>query len=102
MSAQSATNPPTQSFNNNTNSELTATAKHSVSFAPLLPPVTNTPLPPAIKKAQFFVQLVKSFSAHIPPSPLAIPPMPIAVDNGLPHLTFDLGAMLFVTCPFVA
>lgn len=35
------------------------------------------------------VQLVKSFSAPITGS---LPPMPIAIDNGLPHITFQLGA----------
>ena len=37
------------------------------------------------------VQLVKTFSTSHVPKP-ALPPMPIAIDNGLPHITFDLGA----------
>ena len=38
------------------------------------------------------VQIVKSFSMHtLWPCP-ALAPMPIAIDNGLPHITFLLGS----------
>jgi hypothetical protein len=37
------------------------------------------------------VQLVKTFNTRQVPKPV-LPPMPIAIDNGLPHITFDLGA----------
>jgi hypothetical protein len=69
-------------------------ASPSVSVASLPPLGSPAPPPSSVvpKKARFFVQLVKSFSTHLPPSPLVLPPMPIAIDNGLPHITFDLGA----------
>ena len=50
------------------------------------------PSPVVEKRARFFVQVVKSFSMHtLRPRP-ALPPMPIAIDNGLPHITFSLGS----------
>ena len=61
---------------------------------PPLPPCIRSPPPPPIfeKRAKFFVQVVKSFSMHtLRPRP-ALPPMPIAIDNGLPHITFSLGS----------
>jgi hypothetical protein len=67
----------------------------SVSTASLPPLGSPAPPPPSIvpKKAHFFVQLVKSFLTHLPASRLVLPPsVPIAIDNGLPHITFDLGA----------
>jgi hypothetical protein len=36
--------------------------------------------------------IAKSFSASIADLPPIRPPMPIAVDNGLPHIAFDLGS----------
>jgi hypothetical protein len=36
--------------------------------------------------------IAKSFSASIANPPPIRPPMPIAIDNGLPHITFDLGS----------
>ena len=46
---------------------------------------------PAHKRLRFFLQIVKSF-----PAPATLPrcadPMPIAIDNGLPHLTLDLAS----------
>jgi hypothetical protein len=54
------------------------------------PPSLSLP-PPLLKKVKFMVQLVKTFSTSHVPKPV-LPPMPIAIDNGLPHITFDLGA----------
>jgi len=64
-----------------------------------IPPPTPTPPQPANpsppqsppKRARFFVQLVKSFPAHLPAPTPVLPPMPIAIDNGLPHIEFDIG-----------
>jgi hypothetical protein len=36
------------------------------------------------------VQVAKSFSQKVHTPPI-LPPMPIAIDNGLPHITFQLG-----------
>jgi hypothetical protein len=37
------------------------------------------------------LMLAKSFSAHTSEPRVIPPPMPIAIDNGLPHISFDLG-----------
>ena len=50
------------------------------------------PSPVVEKRARFFVKVVKSFSMHtLRPRP-ALPSMPIAIDNGVPHITFSLGS----------
>jgi hypothetical protein len=49
---------------------------------------TNTP-----KKARFFVNVVKTFQNHAISQSPALPPMPIAIDNGLPHVHFELGKL---------
>ena len=38
------------------------------------------------------VQVVKTVSTHTPSPRPVLPPMPISIDNGLPHITFNLGA----------
>jgi hypothetical protein len=38
------------------------------------------------------LMLAKSFSAHTSEPRVTPPPMPVAIDNGLPHVSFDLGA----------
>ena len=59
------------------------------------PPVVL--LPSSLKKARFCLLHAKSFSTHLPAPVPVLPPMPIAIDNGLPHITFDLSASsLFV------
>ncbi len=54
-------------------------------------PTNPSPPPSPSKRARFFVQLVKSFPANLPAPTPVLPPMPIAIDNGLPHIEFDLG-----------
>jgi hypothetical protein len=56
---------------------------------PVPPPPPEPMPPPGSKRARFFIQLVRSFPAGIELPTL--PPMPIAIDNGLPHVTFTLG-----------
>jgi hypothetical protein len=75
--------PPNSSAE--TNSVLTSGS--AIPPQPLLPPATSPP-----KRARFFVQLVKSFQANLPAPAPPLPPMPIAIDNGLPHITFNLGS----------
>jgi hypothetical protein len=92
--------PPTQSF------PLTAPLPPSPAFFPRPPehPTATTPAPPVttplsappapaplLKRARFCVTVAKSFSAHTSAPPRALPPMPIAIDNGLPHIEFNLG-----------
>ena len=64
-------------------------------LAPLPPPCLLPPPSPDIveKRARLFMmQIVKSFSMHtLWPRP-ALAPMPIAIDNGLLHITFSLGS----------
>ena len=68
-------------------------------LSPLPPALTRPrplpPRPPAAvgKHARFFVQFVKSFSTHtLRSSPEITPIMPIAIDNGLPHITVSLSS----------
>ena len=78
--------PATQSF-------LSTSAASPSASAATLPPLASSATPPPIfKRARFLVQLVKTFSMHLPATTPVLPPMPIAIDNGLPHLTFDLGS----------
>jgi hypothetical protein len=78
--------PATQSFN------VTApAASPSVSSVYLPPPPLPAPPPPIVKKARYMLMLAKSFSAHTSEPRIVPPPMPIAIDNGLPHISFDLG-----------
>jgi hypothetical protein len=79
--------PPSNASGASTNSALT-----SGSVIPPPPPnlLSPSPLPP--KRARFFVQLVKTFQANLPAPTPPLPPMPIAIDNGLPHITFNLGS----------
>jgi hypothetical protein len=83
--------PATQSFISTPAAPATPATpslNSSASAASLPPPVSSVLSQPILKKTRFFVLRVKSFSA----SPCVLPPMPIAIDNGLPHVTFDLGA----------
>ena len=87
--------PPTQSFVSGPVPPASfASAPVPTPDLATLPPAPPplAPLPPsALKKARFCLLHVKSFQAHLPaPAPL-LPPMPIAMDNGLPHIAFDLG-----------
>jgi hypothetical protein len=59
---------------------------------PPLPPTTDPLLPSGFKRARFFVNYVKSFPTHTSPLRPALAPMPIAIDNGLPHISFALGS----------
>jgi hypothetical protein len=53
---------------------------------------TTETYPSALKCTRFCVIIVKSFAARtVSPGP-TLPPMPIAIDNGLPHITVTLGA----------
>jgi hypothetical protein len=65
-----------------------------VPTAPLVTVDTATPSPAvastATKRVRYFVSLAKSFSQHVHDKP-PLPPMPISIDNGLPHITFSLG-----------
>ncbi len=70
-----------------TNSALTSGSAIPPPLLNLLPPTSSPP-----KRARFFVQLVKSFQAYLPAPTPPLPPMPIAIDNGLPHITFNLGS----------
>jgi hypothetical protein len=99
--------PPNQSFVNTRtapplpNGVRPASPPATAGSAPLpnasilrLPPPPSTNPPPRSsppKRARFFVQLIKSFPAHLPARAPVLPPMPIAIDNGLPHIEFDLG-----------
>ena len=89
------TTPATQSFPSTT-AESTppnqTPGTRSVTFASLPPPALNDPSRPTSKKPRIFVQLVKSFAARLPAPATPLPLMPIAIDNGLPYLTFNLGA----------
>jgi hypothetical protein len=64
-------------------------------------PLITTPIPqlhsPDPKRQNFFVQIVKSFPTNISSGVAPLPPMPIAIDNGLPHITFALGTT--TDCP---
>ena len=42
------------------------------------------------KTCRLFVQMVTTFSNPVEPH-VVVPPMPIAIDNGLPHIIFELG-----------
>ena len=79
--------PPTQSFVSGPAPSIPAPSTSASSSAPSLPPVASP-----VKKARFMLLHVKSFSTHLPAPAPVLPPMPIAIDNGLPHITFDLGA----------
>jgi hypothetical protein len=79
--------PPPNASGASTNSALT-----SGSVIPPPPPTLLPPPPSPPKRARFFVQLVKSFQANLPAPTPPLPPMPIAIDNGLPHITFNLGS----------
>jgi hypothetical protein len=79
--------PPPNASGASTNSALT-----SGSVIPPPPPTLLPPPPSPPKQARFFVQLVKSFQANLPAPTPPLPPMPIAIDNGLPHITFNLGS----------
>jgi hypothetical protein len=92
--------PPTQSFV----SGPTLSLPPAPAVPALLPPAPSSvaspppavlplaPSPSSLKRIRYFLLNVKSFSTHLPtPAPI-LPPMPIAIDNGLPHITFDLGA----------
>jgi hypothetical protein len=79
--------PPPNASGASTNSALT-----SAVAIPPPPPILDPPTPPPRKQAWFFVQLVKSFQANLPAPTPPLPPMPIAIDNGLPHITFSLGS----------
>jgi hypothetical protein len=65
---------------------------------PPLPVITTAiPVPPPTpdsKRPKFFIQIVKSYPTNITSGTTPLPPMPIAIDNGLPHLTFTLGNTL--------
>jgi hypothetical protein len=58
------------------------------------PPHSSTPAPlsSALKRARFLVQIVKSFPTNIAVPHPTLPPMPIAIDNGLPHISFTIGS----------
>ncbi len=58
---------------------------------PALLPPDDSALPSSLKRTRFFVNYVKSFSTLTSPPRPVVAPMPIAIDNGLPHITFDLG-----------
>jgi hypothetical protein len=80
--------PPTQSF---VSGPSTVPTTDLATLPPAPPPLA--PLPPsALKKARFCLLHVKSFQANLPAPAPVLPPMPIAIDNGLPHIAFDLGA----------
>ena len=88
--------PPTQSF---VSGPVPPPALASAPVPPpdlaTLPPTPSllAPLPPSsLKKARFFLLNVKSFSTHLPVPAPVLPPMPIAINFGLPHINFDLGA----------
>ena len=82
--------PPTQSFSLTAPTELPPPgpppANPSAISSP--PPSDRTPQ----KKTRFFLMLAKTFSAHTSQPRLVLPPMPIAIDNGLPHIEFSLGS----------
>ena len=94
--------PPTSPNPFKTAPLTTATERSSLTAiapAPTQPPpaapapqatAPSTALSPALKRTRFFVQTVQSFSHQIN-LPAVIPPMPIAIDNGLPHITLQLG-----------
>jgi hypothetical protein len=58
--------------------------------AVLDPPLNNNTISSPTKKVRYFVNTVRTFSQQINLPP-ALPPMPIAIDNGLPHITLCLG-----------
>jgi hypothetical protein len=84
---------PSEVLPANPSTPITQSFPSPARLPPPLPPCLRSPPPlPAEKRAKFFVQVVKSFSMHtLRPRP-ALPPMPIAIDNCLPHITFSLGS----------
>jgi hypothetical protein len=88
--------PSTQSFSSPANFPPPGCPPHPPPSQAASPSVSSSSPGPSIlkeaKKAKFLVQFVKSFSTHIPCPPPILPPMPIAIDNGLPHIAFDLGS----------
>jgi hypothetical protein len=56
------------------------------------PSLTPAPLPSALKRARFLVQIVKSFPTNIAAPHPTLPPMPIAIDNGLPHISYTISS----------
>ena len=82
--------PGTQSFPSPT---LSAPPLPSLQIPPPDSPALPPPAPSSIlKRARFMVQIVKTFSTRTPSPRPVLPPMPISIDNGLPHITFNLGA----------
>jgi hypothetical protein len=59
---------------------------------PANPSALSPPPPSPVKKARFMLMLAKTFSAHTSEPRIVLPPMPIAIDNGLPHIAFNLGS----------
>jgi hypothetical protein len=86
---------PTQSFATPIHLPPPSPSPNS-SVSSLPPPPYGVPRPSALKpvdkRAQFFILIAKSLSVSIADPPPIRPPMPIAIDNGLPHITFDLGS----------
>lgn len=84
--------PPTQSFVAGLGPIPPIIAAPAPAPSPAPPPPPPVPSPSSLKKARFMIYQVKSFPTHLPPPAPILPPMPIAIDNGLPHITFELGA----------
>jgi hypothetical protein len=68
---------------------LSATQPPTVQFQPPASSSNSNSTPE--KRTRLFVNVVKTFQNHAHSRTPALPPMPIAIDNGLPHVGFALG-----------